>query len=209
MAPTSGRARPRAQVIACSDLERAGLERLLRRLGVQVAGDAPVAVAAGLCCLRTARELPGHVIALVDAADGRAARQALRLGALSVVPAANEGLLALAVRAAAWGLAVLPQEGCQWRRFVPASAAERREERRRRLAALLAEGMAAGEIAAELGVSVSWVKAETAKLCRRAGLRPRQLRVALMAGRGAAGERGQPCAADGGATPRREQAGVS
>lgn len=174
----------RAAVLACSALEEAGLGRLLRRLGIRVDGQAPVAVAAGPCCLAAAPSPPARVVALLDRVDGRSVRRALVLGATAVVPAGDGELLQRAVRAARWGLAVLPGD-VPWQEGLRIAPVERRREREERLRRLLAEGRTLDEIASLLGVSRSWVKLRVGRLCRSmGGIRPRQLRVALVLAEG-------------------------
>ncbi|MDW8008496.1 MAG: hypothetical protein RMK67_02895 [Chloroflexota bacterium] len=174
----------RAAVLACSPLEEAGLGRLLGRLGIRVDGEAPVAVAAGPCCLAAAPSPRGRVVVLLERADTWSVRRALVLGATAVVPAGDGELLRRAVRAAGWGLAVLPG-GVPWQEGLRAAPVERRREREERLRRLLAEGRSLDEIASLLGVSRSWVKLRVGRLCRSmGGIRPRQLRVALMLAEG-------------------------
>lgn len=165
-----------ADVIACSDIERAGLVAVLRQQRVAVRPGAPLVVAGGICCLE---QRDGRPVVVLSVGDERQDLLAVRKGACAV---AGPQMLREALAAAAWGMAVLPSGLV--RRLVQRDAARQREVRRRQLAELLVAGCSNREIARELGISLSLVKREIARLREQRGARRRHDLAVMLAADG-------------------------
>jgi two-component system response regulator DesR len=122
------------------------------------------------------RELPGaRAVLVLERMRGGPLRRALRAGAAGAVEVSQvETGLALAVRAAAAGLVVVP-EAMRERLEPPALSPRERE-----VLALAAEGSTTGEIATRLTVSLGTVKRHLSSCFAKLGVESRSEALALL-----------------------------
>ena len=185
---------PSVAVIAASRLLRRRIEAALDfdRLPIVARAETPAGIAADqpatvavlaprdsdalpeLQAVR--RELPdARPVLVLEHVLGGSLRRALRAGAAAAVEAAQvETGLALAVRAAAAGLVVVP-EAMRERLEPPALSPRERE-----VLALAAEGSTTGEIATQLTVSLGTVKRHLSSCFAKLGVENRSEALALL-----------------------------